>query len=288
MKNMHLIPTDKPSRLRYFCGKLEIMYLVPKKSDITFQNIYITNDEEIKEGEWFIHFSHGTTTLLKCKSVNLKEIIDNEGKNCWLEYSHKIILTTDPDLIKDGVQETSEEFLQWFVKNPSCEKVEIDKNWNYPLDKSWEYKIIVPKDESKQQCKDCNDNLTDCTCIEDTINMKQESNLQKHLASVPEYKGNRRSAFITKQGTLEEAINNEINNIDINSSNLENIAKYNRISGTLLSELKKSMANIAKWQAERMYSEEEVLEILKDFRDNVPNDVYTVDWFEQFKKRLKI
>lgn len=27
----------------------------------------------------------------------------------------------------------------------------------------------------KQQCKDCNDNLTDCTCIEDTIDMKQET-----------------------------------------------------------------------------------------------------------------
>jgi hypothetical protein len=25
------------------------------------------------------------------------------------------------------------------------------------------------------QCKDCNDNLTDCTCIEDTIDMKQET-----------------------------------------------------------------------------------------------------------------
>ena len=36
---------------------------------------------------------------------------------------------------------------------------------------------------------------------------------------------------------------------------------------------------------EKSYSEEEVLEILKDFRDNIPNDVYVVDWFEQFKKK---
>ena len=28
-------------------------------------------------------------------------------------------------------------------------------------------------EESKLQCKDCNDNLTDCTCIEDTVDMKQ-------------------------------------------------------------------------------------------------------------------
>ena len=26
----------------------------------------------------------------------------------------------------------------------------------------------------KLQCKDCNDNLTDCTCIEGTVDMKQE------------------------------------------------------------------------------------------------------------------
>jgi hypothetical protein len=30
-------------------------------------------------------------------------------------------------------------------------------------------------EETKLQCKDCNDNLTDCTCIEDTIDMKQET-----------------------------------------------------------------------------------------------------------------
>lgn len=29
------------------------------------------------------------------------------------------------------------------------------------------------KEEPKLQCKDCNDNLTDCTCIEDTVDMKQ-------------------------------------------------------------------------------------------------------------------
>ena len=29
------------------------------------------------------------------------------------------------------------------------------------------------EEETKLQCKDCNDNLTDCTCIEDTIDMKQ-------------------------------------------------------------------------------------------------------------------
>jgi hypothetical protein len=48
----------------------------------------------------------------------------------------------------------------------------------------------------------------------------------------------------------------------------------------------------AKWQAERMYSEEEVLKILHDYRNNfelyrniqvLPNMFF--EWFEQFKKK---
>ena len=37
----------------------------------------------------------------------------------------KIILTTDQDLIADGVQAIDDEFLEWFVKNPSCENIPI-------------------------------------------------------------------------------------------------------------------------------------------------------------------
>jgi hypothetical protein len=34
-----------------------------------------------------------------------------------LKVAKKIILTTDLDLIKDGVQSIDNEFLEWFVKN---------------------------------------------------------------------------------------------------------------------------------------------------------------------------
>ena len=40
-------------------------------------------------------------------------------------WSKKIILTDNQDLINDGVQPIPDEFLEWFVKNPSCESVEI-------------------------------------------------------------------------------------------------------------------------------------------------------------------
>ncbi len=130
-------------------------------------NIYITNDEEIKEGDWILENS---TKILKWKmSYSFPSEMSGICK--------KIILTTDQDLIKDGVQAITDEFLEWFVKNPSCERVEIEES--YSMSQSTysgiEYEIIIPKEETKLQCKDCNDNLTDCTCIEDTIDMKQET-----------------------------------------------------------------------------------------------------------------
>jgi hypothetical protein len=39
----------------------------------------------------------------------------------------------------------------------------------------------------------------------------------------------------------------------------------------------------AKWQAEKMYSEEEVIEILLNFRGENPR--YIEEWFEQLKKK---
>jgi hypothetical protein len=59
----------------------------------------------------------------------------------------KIILTTDQDLIKDGVQAIPDEFLEWFVKNPSCEEVEVEKDYNYGNLEHFDYKIIIPKDK---------------------------------------------------------------------------------------------------------------------------------------------
>jgi hypothetical protein len=62
----------------------------------------------------------------------------------------KIILTTDQDLIKDGVQAIDDEFLQWFVKNPSCESVKVDLLKRGIYDE-YKYKIIIPKEEPKQE-----------------------------------------------------------------------------------------------------------------------------------------
>ena len=139
MKNIYLLPTEKPSRLGYLTKKGKESYndlrlfdrLMPNILDSENQNIYITSDEKPKEGDWVYH------KLLKSVfKIDLKEVSQEyieERKNIL-----KVILTTDPKLISDGIQVIDDEFLQWFVKNPSCERVEVQDWVNY-------YKVFIPQ-----------------------------------------------------------------------------------------------------------------------------------------------
>ena len=145
MKNIHILPTDKPSRLvKFFTNKFHLCKeILPIQDEEQYQNISITNDEDIKEGDWCIH----STTL----NISKHHSKDNNLTQGW----KKIILTTDQDLIKDGVQAILEEFLEWLILNPSCEEVEIiieQYTQNYHKD-IWynKYKIIIPKEEPEQE-----------------------------------------------------------------------------------------------------------------------------------------
>jgi hypothetical protein len=145
MKNLFLLPTDKPSRLwinNLLQGKLELSKEVLKGSN-TAQNIYITNSEEIKLGDW-VYSSWGK---------GIKRAIKDIKDALFLK---KVILTTDQDLIADGVQAIDDNFLEWFVKNPSCESVEViyelNINGKNGLDRArFIYKIIIPQQEPKQE-----------------------------------------------------------------------------------------------------------------------------------------
>jgi hypothetical protein len=144
MKNIHVLPTDKPSRLiKSKINDTIVLEPINVTNDTRFWeylNIYITNDEKIKEGDWYINNGH----LLKCTEVKKRS-------SC-----RKIILTTDQDLIKDGVQAIDDEFLEWFVKNPSCEEVGIEPLMAGFVDDEPSYyenmyDIIIPKEEPKQE-----------------------------------------------------------------------------------------------------------------------------------------
>ena len=132
MKNIHTLPTDKLSRL-YLEDEVFILseYDYPNVDYAQNQHLYITSDEGIKDGDWSLDIDN-----------EIVKYDENKYNMLFHNICKKIILTTDQDLIKDGVQTIDDEFLEWFIKNPSCEKVEV-KNYkwsDYPLD----YKIIIP------------------------------------------------------------------------------------------------------------------------------------------------
>ena len=163
MKNIHIIPTHKQSKLGYI-SELNRYHIFTNREDPNeigdnlayYRNIYITNDEKPKEGDFAYHKIFG---IGKIVSVDKKECFVTIPKrlkgltyNPWrrnIPDIQKIILTTDQDLIKDGVQAINDEVLEWFVNNPNCDEVETLKFANSVT--SYVYKIIIPKEESKQE-----------------------------------------------------------------------------------------------------------------------------------------
>jgi hypothetical protein len=147
MKNIHMLPTEKLSRLVIDTIENKLYYqpiLHNKTVNVLTQHIYITSDEEIKEGDWRLDIRNGN--IYKSNKAD-SELYDNS-------FRKKIILTTDQDLIKDGVQAIDDKFLEWFVKNPICEEVKVEKEFIQTpnnLKDGFYYKIIIPKEEPKQE-----------------------------------------------------------------------------------------------------------------------------------------
>jgi len=148
MKNIFVLPTDKPSR---FGLHNEVLDYAPSFGFDLFDksknfrhnpvNIYITSDEEIKEGDYY--YLPRTNSVYICiedaTELNLERRLGVA----------KIILTTDQDLIKDGVQAIDDEFLEWLVKNPSCEFINVEHNYiDWVIDN---YKIIIPFEQFKNK-----------------------------------------------------------------------------------------------------------------------------------------
>jgi len=147
MKNVHLITKEQEG------------------ADVLHQYLYITSDEDIKEGDWVIAIEGiWKNTITKITGTPITDV--------WM----KIILTTDPDLIAEGVQPIDDEFLEWFVKNPSCEGVEIE---NKKVLVGWEpdytyedlgidgsknvyhnfYKIIIPQETLEEAAEKYSDEI---------------------------------------------------------------------------------------------------------------------------------
>ena len=268
MKNIHVLATEKPSRLYKHTGKFVLDTIsVISIDDISInKNIYIVSNEEIKERDWV--FNLDTQRVVKADKL---KVSTSKKSRCW--YYKKIILTTDQDLIEDGVQAIPDEFLEWFVKNPSCEEVEVDlvpvnefgseiTVNGYGFDK-FIYKIIIPKEEPfKHEVKV----LTKEEVIEGRRSAYEFIDFDKQ--NLREYPLTPNECF--KQETIEEAFEKWSEEMPKGYDKLD-VLRFG-----------------AKWQQERSYSEEEVLKFLKDCLQNYDlrnGRLELKDWFEQFKKK---
>lgn len=157
MKNIHVLRTDQSSRLFEFMTKLFLLDKIDTNEGNMNRHICITSDEEIKDGDYVLSDISIGPLYLDGKINTVSMLAEGQWK--------KIILTTDQELIKNGVQAIDDEFLEWFVKNPSCDEVDIKKiylsnngEWkDVLLPSEWEvdtkigYKIIISKEEAKQE-----------------------------------------------------------------------------------------------------------------------------------------
>ena len=280
-RNIHVLPTDKPSRLQKFINyavdKIEFELCSKAEFFNKGQNIYITNDEEIKEGDWY--FVIGGIG----KKTGVYKSDGNTPKNDWCK---KIILTTDVDLIKDGVQPIPDEFLEWFVKNPSCESVEVENDNYVDIEKDKYvdfYKIIFPKEEPNiiDQWLEKNGNPE----IAKQVELEAEELYGKTLEELAErLKG--KELFKDSNDRARETLS-EIKSLPIQET-LEEAAEKHFINSPdaygINEECRNSFIEGAKWQQEqekKLYSEEEVYKLLYKL---LPDKEELDQWFEQFKK----
>ena len=291
MKNIHILPTDKPSRLfENTDGGLSIDdELQPNGIMCQNINIYITNDEEIKEGDWYylqaVSDIGSDSGAYRCEDKTTSKL-NTLASNC-----KKIILTTDQDLIKDRVQAIDDEFLEWFVKNPSCEEVEVEPLMAGFIDDEPSYyenmyKIIIPKEELCEHFTPTIGCIKDvCSCNKDPKHAPFKHKVES--LSTEEVLANRSNAYefidFDKQETLEEAAftAGEESFKEVRKGILEP-KRFDFVCG---------FTEGAKWQQEQdknKYSEEEVKSMLIKCFIWITSHTRTehvINWFEQNKKK---
>lgn len=160
MRNIFSIPTKNFSKIGFIAESQE--YYLYGKSDFLDNlainvHIYITSGEEIKEEDWCICSEEKIHKVLKIR-FDIGIVKFQDGTTEVLKSCRKIVLTTDKDLIKDGVQVIPDEFLEWFASHSSCKFVEVKKEIldiitlvsdykKYPNLEVFNYKIINPNNQ---------------------------------------------------------------------------------------------------------------------------------------------
>jgi hypothetical protein len=309
MKNIHILPTDKPSRLVQIKNNLFFTTTTEIPGGF-FNHIYITSDEKIKEGDWFIHKTNADCSLHKCIDRPSKQnVIGDDNIDYFLGFCKKIILTTDQDLIKDGVQDIDDEFLEWFAKNSDCEEVEtfIDimgcslENCNG--NPCVNYKIIISKEKQKQYIIDIMKADEELGLYEEPKQIKcycghttycdcspQEEPKQETLEETAE-RLFPKEKHPTSFETLRKAFISSAGRQQRQQEKLEKLKDLSYWRANAEEDYMKVPISVLRYITElenRMYSEEEVIDLLQEMNDwptIFDGRIDIKEWFEQFKKK---
>lgn len=174
MKNIYLLPTEKESRLIIYSTLLnEIRLLDDPIYDWKHKrHIYITSSDPIKKGDWFIALD-GTNDIYKANDKWLEIIEENPNP------AEKIVLTTDLDLIKDGVRKIDDNFLKWFINNSDINYIDIKKekidlsDLGY-YDIHYKYHIDYPLTEDQENSLESHRDFVNKTKSEELNNIMSE------------------------------------------------------------------------------------------------------------------
>lgn len=117
-KNIFLVETEKETNLVRVWSDIEkTTFTLKVNTEVNdsykeYISVYITNDEKIKDGDWFLKDDKPVR-----KSGNISHYAISEPK---------IVLTNNNYLVTDGVQEISSEFLSFYAEN-TIDYVEVVK-----------------------------------------------------------------------------------------------------------------------------------------------------------------
>lgn len=301
MKNIHFLPTkikDKGSQLTKCKLTNTLNFRRFNELIDTYEetlNVFITSDETIKDGDWVIvdyitgftdlegnPCTDGNIYLVQATNIVLGNVehgqellFSGNGLTHEIRFCKKIVLTTDQELIKDGVRAIPDEFLEWFVKNSNCEFVEVEK----------------------ECCGQCDERLCEITSLhrEETIyNTFYKIIIPEEELPVvgidwsgfPKSTQEQVGYIEPEKETLEEAAEKWV--FETNSNKWSN---NDDTAGDNYGSFKEG----AKWQAERMYSEEDLVSLLEFNYKKETNQMGTLrkdyskklikEWFEQFKNK---
>lgn len=164
--NVVMLPTKGKSKLRLMRGydgnALGYDLLMTpaqlhnnKNSTISYFHLFITSDEEIKEGDWFIN-EHGQFSIC---SKHLENWLKNNQSSL-----KKIIATTDTSLNLPQIpQQFIEKYIEEYNKGNVIDKVEVEYNLieepgNTPNDRKYDELILKVSPDNTINIKPIKDN----------------------------------------------------------------------------------------------------------------------------------